>query len=395
MNVNKIREDFPILDREVNGHRLVYFDNAATTQKPVQVINTIKEYYERYNANIHRGIHTLSEEATQMYEDSKRKVGKFINAKFEEVIYTRNASESLNLVANILRDRVRGKKVVISMMEHHSNIIPWQLMQPEIKLEYVGMKNWQIDLDELAEKSDGAAVVSVVHASNVLGSINDVKEIGKIAHDAGAYFVVDAAQSAPHMKIDVRKIGADFLAFSGHKMLGPTGIGVLYGRRDLLEELPPYMGGGDMIKTVSKYSAEWNDLPWKYEAGTPNIAGGIGLGAAVDYLMDIGMDNVEKYEHELSKYLLDQLSEVADTVLGPEQRTALAAFVLNGVHPHDLAGYLNEFGIAIRSGLHCAHPLHEELGLNATARASLYIYNTKEEVDFFIEKLQEAKTILG
>ena len=395
MNIDKIRSDFPILDKMVNGYKLVYFDNAATTQKPRYVIDAIREYYEEHNANIHRGIHELSEEATQLYEDSKKKVGKFIGAGFEEVVYTRNASESLNLVANILRNNIKGKKVVISIMEHHSNIIPWQLMQPDVELGYVGMKDWLIDLDELSEKVEGAAVVSIVHASNVLGSINDIKKIGEIAHDAGAYFVVDAAQSAPHMKIDVNKIGADFLAFSGHKMLGPTGIGVLYGKKDLLEELPPYMGGGDMIKTVSKFSAEWNDLPWKYEAGTPNIAGGVGLGAAVDYLMSIGMDNVEKYEAELSKYLLESISDVVDVVLGPEKRTALAAFALNNIHPHDLAGYLNEFGIAIRSGLHCAHPLHDELGLNATARASLYIYNTKDEIDFFSEKLQEAVSVLG
>ncbi len=385
MDVERIREDFPILKRKINGHPLIYFDNTATTQKPVQVINAIKEFYEKYNANIHRGVHTLSQEASELYEKAHEKVADFINADWREVIFVRNTTEAINLVANVLD--LKDGEVVVSMMEHHSNLVPWQ----DKNLEVVNIKgDGTLDMEDLKEKiTKKTKLVAITHVSNVLGTINPVEEIGKMAHEVGALFLVDGAQSVPHMPIDVKKMNCDFLAFSGHKMLGPAGIGVLYGKKDLLEELPPFLKGGDMISHVWVDRATWNELPWKYEAGTPNIAGGVGLGAAVDYLKTVGMENVRRHEEELVGYALDGLSSLGVEIYGPEERGGLISFNLEGVHPHDVAYFLDKKGIAVRSGHHCAQPLMRCLGIKGTVRASFYIYNTKWEIDKFLDALKE------
>ena len=387
MDVERIREDFPILKRKINGHPLIYFDNTATTQKPVQVINAIKEFYEKYNANIHRGVHTLSQEASELYEKAHEKVADFINADWREVIFVRNTTEAINLVANILD--LEDGEVVVSMMEHHSNLVPWQ----DKNLKVVNIKkDGTLDMEDLKEKiTKKTKLVAITHVSNVLGTINPVEEIGKMAHEVGALFLVDGAQSVPHMPIDVRKMDCDFLAFSGHKMLGPTGIGVLYGKKDLLEELPPFLKGGDMISHVWVDKATWNELPWKYEAGTPNIAGGVGLGAAVDYLKSIGVENVRRHEEELVRYALDGLSSLGVEIYGPEERGGLISFNLDGIHPHDVAYFLDRKGIAVRSGHHCAQPLMRYFGIKGTVRASFYIYNTKWEIDKFLDVLKEVQ----
>lgn len=387
MDVERIREDFPILKRKINGHPLIYFDNTATTQKPVQVINAIKEFYEKYNANIHRGVHTLSQEASELYEKAHEKVADFINADWREVIFVRNTTEAINLVANILD--LEDGEVVVSMMEHHSNLVPWQ----DKNLKVVNIKkDGTLDMEDLKEKiTKKTKLVAITHVSNVLGTINPVEEIGKMAHEVGALFLVDGAQSVPHMPIDVRKMDCDFLAFSGHKMLGPTGVGVLYGKKDLLEELPPFLKGGDMISHVWVDKATWNELPWKYEAGTPNIAGGVGLGAAVDYLKSIGVENVRRHEEELVRYALDGLSSLGVEIYGPEERGGLISFNLDGIHPHDVAYFLDRKGIAVRSGHHCAQPLMRYFGIKGTVRASFYIYNTKWEIDKFLDVLKEVQ----
>lgn len=406
INISKIREDFPILKRQVNGKPLVYFDNAATSQKPTIVIETIDRYYREYNANIHRGIHKLAEEATLAHEEARENIGKFINAKHtEEIIFTRNATESINLVAQSWgRANVGpGDKIVLTIMEHHSNIVPWQLLAKEkgARVEYVKIdddgKLRENEIHELIDEK--TKIVCVAHASNVLGTVNHVKDIGKIAHSVGALFLVDAAQSVPHMRVDVRDIDCDFFAFSGHKMLGPTGIGVLHGKREHLESMPPFLGGGEMIREVHESGASWKDIPYKYEAGTPNVVGAIGLGAAVDYLRKIGMENVHDHEKEITRYALQRMSEVQGlAIYGPkddEQRVGVIAFNLGDIHPHDLASILDEDGIAIRSGHHCAQPLMEFLNLPATSRVSFYIYNNKEEVDVFINALERARKLFA
>lgn len=406
INISKIREDFPILKRQVNGKPLVYFDNAATSQKPTIVIETIDRYYREYNANIHRGIHKLAEEATLAHEEARENIGKFINAKHtEEIIFTRNATESINLVAQSWgRANVGpGDKIVLTIMEHHSNIVPWQLLAKEkgAQIEYVKIddegKLRENEIHELIDEK--TKIVCVAHASNVLGTVNHVKDIGKIAHSVGALFLVDAAQSVPHMRVDVRDIDCDFFAFSGHKMLGPTGIGVLHGKREHLESMPPFLGGGEMIREVHESGASWKDIPYKYEAGTPNVVGAIGLGAAVDYLRKIGMENVHDHEKEITRYALQRMSEVQGlAIYGPkddEQRVGVIAFNLGDIHPHDLASILDEDGIAIRSGHHCAQPLMEFLNLPATSRVSFYIYNNKEEVDVFINALERARKLFA
>ena len=400
----KIREDFPILKRKIRGKDLIYFDNAATTQKPRQVIEKIKEIYENFYANIHRGIHTLSQEASELYEEAHKIVADFINAKFEEIIFTRNTTESVNLIAYSygLNNLKKGDEILLTVMEHHSNIVPWQMVSKKTgaKLVYVKLKeDYTLDLDDFEKKiNDKTKIVAITHISNVLGTINPVEEIIKIAHDYGSIIVLDAAQSAPHLPIDVKKLDVDFLAFSSHKMLGPTGIGVLYGKKELLESMEPFLFGGDMIKDVDFYDTTWNDLPWKFEAGTSNIVDGIAFSEAIKYLNNIGMENVEKYLKELTKYFLNKFLELDGYKLigseDPNERSCIFSFIKEGYHPHEIARLLDLEGIAVRSGYHCAHPLMKYLGLfekGGTVRASLYIYNTKEEIDRFIEVLRKIR----
>ncbi|MBI4281507.1 cysteine desulfurase [Candidatus Uhrbacteria bacterium] len=413
--MRNLRNDFPILKRKIHGLPLVYFDNAATTQKPRAVIDAMSHYYERTNANIHRGIHTLAEEATEAYEGARKKIADFIGAKDPaEIIFVRNATEGINLVAYSYYSLIRANRRIVSEkeqgvillteMEHHSNLVPWQMLNAEL-----GMRNYELGfipvkkdgtldystLDQLITKK--TALVSVAHASNVLGTINDIPRIVRAAHKKGVPVLVDAAQSVPHMPIDVQKLGCDFLVFSGHKMLGPTGIGVLWGRRELLEAMPPFLGGGDMIRSVRYDGFEPNDLPWKFEAGTPNIAGAIGLGAAIDYLQKIGMQNIRKHEMSLTKYALGKMQKILGlTIYGPQdpkKQTGVISFNLDGVHAHDLATIMDREGVAIRSGQHCAEPLVRKFGQTAMARVSFYLYNTKEEVNRFIEALKKAKEI--
>ena len=401
INISKIREDFPILERKVNGKPLVYFDNAATSQKPNYVLNAMDEYYRTKNANIHRGVHKLAEEATLAYEEARDKVSKFVGARHtEEIVFVRNATEGLNLIAMTWgRVNIRkGDKIVLTIMEHHSNIVPWQLLAKETgaSIEFIEIDaEGRLREDQVKEKIDATTkLVTVTHASNVLGTINAVDQIGREAHRVGALYVVDAAQSVPHMPVNVREIDCDFLVFSGHKMLGPTGIGVLYGKKQVLENTPPFLGGGEMIREVHTHEATWKDIPYKFEAGTPNAAGAIGLGAAIEYLKRIGMKQVHDYERELTAYALEKISKVGGiTTYGPKdpaRRVGVIAFNLGDIHAHDLASILDEEGIAIRSGHHCAQPLMEYLNVPATSRASFYIYNTKEEVDIFISALEKA-----
>lgn len=406
INVSKIREDFPVLKRQVNGKPLIYFDNAATSQKPEFVIETMNKYYREYNANIHRGIHKLAEEATLAHEEARERIAKFINAKHtEEIVFTRNATEAINLVAYTWgRANIgKGDKIVLTIMEHHSNIVPWQMLAQEkgANIEYVKIDHEGVlRLDEVHKLIDEKTkLVCVAQASNVLGTINPVKEIGKVAHSHGAMFLVDAAQSVPHMPVDVRDVGSDFYAFSGHKMLGPTGIGVLHGKSEHLRSMPPFLSGGEMIREVHTTGASWKDIPFKYEAGTPNIVGPIGLGAAVEYLNKIGMENVHAYERDITKYAMARMGEVKDLALyGPRdiaQRLGVLSFNLGDIHAHDLASILDEEGIAIRSGHHCAQPLMEFLNVPAMSRASFYIYNTREEVDVFINALEKARKLFA
>jgi len=406
INVLKIREDFPILKRRVNGKPLVYFDNAATSQKPRVVIEAIDRYYMEYNANIHRGIHKLAEEATLAHEEAREKLAKFINAnRTEEIVFVRNATEAINLIAYTW-GRVNigsGDKIVLTIMEHHSNIVPWQELAREknAKIEFVKIdEEGRLRLDEIREMiDDKTKLVCVTHASNVLGTINPVSEIAKVAHRHGALVLVDAAQSVPHMRVDAKEMDCDFMAFSGHKMLGPTGIGVLYGKSRHLENMPPFLCGGEMIREVHTSGATWKDLPYKYEAGTANIAGAIGLGTAVDYLNKIGMENVHEHEMEITSYALSRMDQVKGlTIYGGrdvKQKVGVISFNLGDIHAHDLASILDEEGVAIRSGHHCAQPLMEFLDIPAAARASFYIYNTKEEVDTLINVLEKARKLFS
>lgn len=399
MNVKKIRNDFPILKRKVDGKPLVFLDSAATSQKPVQVIDAIKEYYEQHNANPHRAIYKLSDEATQLYEKAREDVGKFVNANSEEIVFVRNTSEAMNLVMYGWGMKLStGDEIVLTQMEHHSNIVPWQLLQKNgVTLKFVDITNeGELDMEELKKfVTKRTRLVSLTHVSNVLGTINNVKEIGKIAHDSGALFFVDGAQSVPHMPVDVNDIGCDFLTFSGHKMLAPMNIGALYGRKDILQGMQPFMYGGNMIKQVSLTRSTWNDLPWKFEAGTPNVEGAVGLSAAISYLKKIGMNDVMKHEEELTKYALEKLSEVNGIkIYGPEERAGLVSFDFGNIHPHDVAEILNSEGIAIRSGHMCAQPLMNRLGVNAVSRASFYIYNMREEIDKLVDGLEKVKTVM-
>ncbi|MCS6784504.1 MAG: cysteine desulfurase [Candidatus Caldarchaeum sp.] len=397
LNPKLIRKDFPIFQKNDN---LIYFDSAATSQKPIQVIEAVADFYRKFNANVHRGVYRLSVEATEAYEGSRRKVAQFINAaNSREVVFVRNTTEALNLVAHSIgiNQMKKGGKIVLTMMEHHSNIVPWQLVSKIMnhRIEYIPFDGeGYLDLSVADKILRDADVFSFVHASNVLGTVNDVKLLCRMAHDHGALAVVDAAQSVPHMPVDVRDIGCDFLAFSGHKMLGPTGIGVLYGRYELLDGMEPFMGGGEMIKEVHLDRSVWNDVPWKFEAGTPNIAGAVGLGAAVDYLRGLGMENVRTHEHMLTAKALELLAELKHVkIYGPENpkhRCGLVAFNLGDIHPHDLATYLDNHGICVRAGHHCAMPIHTRLGLSASTRASFFVYNTVEELEIFQEVLKKA-----
>lgn len=402
-DVGSIRADFPILNQEHHdGVPLVYLDNAATSQKPLKVIEALDDYYRRYNANVHRGIHKLSEEATSAYETARLKIKRFINASNRrEIIFTRGTTESINLVAQTWgRANLKPGDVVVStVMEHHSNIVPWQILAAEkgFTIRYIPvLEDGTLDRAYLSKvlREEPVKLVTLAHVSNVLGTINPVAEIAQEAHDAGALVLVDGAQSTPHMAVDVRALGVDFFAFSGHKMVGPTGIGVLYGKRELLDAMPPWMGGGDMISQVRLDGSTWNDLPYKFEAGTPIIAEAIGLGFAVDYLSELGMDKIQAHEHAITEYALDRLAEVPGLKLyGPDasRKGAVAAFKFDDIHAHDVAQILDSEGVAVRAGHHCAMPLHEHLGANATARASFYLYNTPSEVDALIEALYKAK----
>lgn len=403
IDIEKVRKDFPILEKGFQGKLLIYFDNAATSQRPKQVVDAMNDYFQRYNATIHRCVYKMGEEATNAYEEAREKVAKFINANPEEIIFVRNATEAINLVAYSWgRSNIReGDKILLTMMEHHSNIVPWQLLAKDKKahLEFVDMDDeGLLKMDDFEKlMNERTKFMGLIHASNVLGTINPVKEMVNYAHKKGALVLVDAAQSVPHMPVDVHDIGCDFLAFSGHKMLGPTGIGVLYGKRELLENMNPFLGGGDMIREVHLEGASWDDLPWKFEAGTSNVSGAIGLGAAVDYLNKIGMRNVREHEKELTRYALDEMMKIKGMrIYGPKDvnvRGGVISFNLGDIHPHDLASILDDEGIAVRAGHHCAQPLMERLGVNGTTRASFYIYNTESEVDSFVKALEKAKKV--
>lgn len=399
MNIHEIRKQFPILDQKVNGKQLVYFDSAATSQKPIQVIETLERYYKEYNSNVHRGVHTLGTKATDAYEGAREKVRKFINAKsMEEIIFTRGTTTALNTVAASygLENVKEGDEIVISYMEHHSNIIPWQQVAKKTgaTLKYLPLQpDGTISLEDVRQTvTPNTKIVSIMQVSNVLGTINPVKEIGAIAHENGAIMVVDGAQSTPHMKVDVQDLNCDFYALSAHKMCGPTGIGVLYGKKELLNNMEPIEFGGEMIDFVDLQESTWKELPWKFEAGTPIIGNAIGLGAAIDFLEEIGLDNIEKHEHELAQYALERLSEVDGvTIYGPKHRAGLVTFNIEDVHPHDVATVLDVEGIAVRAGHHCAQSLMKWLKASSTARASFYLYNTKEEIDTFVDSLIKTK----
>lgn len=402
MNIQDIRNQFPILDQEVNGSPLVYLDSSATSQKPLQVIETIEKYYREINSNVHRGVHTLGTRATDAYEGAREKVRKFINAKsIQEVIFTRGTTTSLNTVASsyAAANLKEGDEIVITYMEHHSNIIPWQqaAKRTGAVLKYIPLQeDGTLSLEDVrATITANTKIVSVMQVSNVLGVINPVKEIAQIAHENGAIMVVDGAQSAPHMKIDVQDLDCDFLAFSGHKMCGPTGIGVLYGKKHLLESMEPIEFGGEMIDFVHLQESTWKELPWKFEGGTPIIAGAIGLGAAIDFLNEVGLDNIAEHEHKLAAYALEKMSAVEGmTIYGPldaAKRAGLVTFNIKDVHPHDVATVLDAEGIAVRAGHHCAQPLMRWLNASATARASFYLYNTEEDIDKLVEGLVKTK----
>ncbi|KXT72476.1 Cysteine desulfurase, SufS subfamily [Streptococcus sp. DD10] len=400
LDSHTIRKDFPILDQSVNDEPLVYLDNAATTQKPTQVLEALKAYYENDNANVHRGVHTLAERATASYEAAREKVRTFINASStKEVLFTRGTTTGLNWVARFAEQVLQeGDEVLISIMEHHSNIIPWQqaCQKTGAKLVYVYLKDGSLDMEELEAKlTSKTKFVAITHASNVLGVVNPIKKIAELAHAQGAIMVVDGAQSTPHMKIDVQELGVDFFAFSGHKMAAPTGIGVLYGKEDRLKEMSPIEFGGEMIDFVYEQSASWKELPWKFEAGTPNMAGAIGLGEAIDYLEKIGMDRVEQHEHDLIAYVFPKLQAIEGlTIYGSKdlaQRSGVIAFNLDDLHPHDVATALDYEGVAVRAGHHCAQPLLHYLDVPATVRASFYIYNTPADCDKLVEALEKTK----
>jgi cysteine desulfurase / selenocysteine lyase len=403
LDIQAIRDQFPILDQEVNGHRLVYLDSAATSQKPIMVIEAINTYYRSINSNVHRGVHTLGTRATDAYEGAREKVRKFINAeKSEEIIFTRGTTASLNLVAQSFGQAQleAGDEIVLTPMEHHANLIPWQQVAKRTgaKLTYIKLQeDGTVSLDAVREAvTSQTKIVAMAQVSNVLGAINPIKEVAAIAHEYGAAMVVDGAQSVPHMKVDVQDLGADFFAFSGHKMCGPTGIGVLYGKKKWLESMEPVETGGEMIDFVDLYESTWKELPWKFEAGTPIIAGAIGLAKAIDFLESVGLEDIHEHEMELTQYALSRMSEIQDlSIYGPKERAGLITFNVGDVHPHDLSTVLDAEGIAVRAGHHCCQPLMKWLNVSATARASFYLYNTKDEMDRLVEGVLKAKEYFG
>ncbi len=396
------KEDFPILKQKIRGKPLIYLDNSATTQKPKAVIQAITNYYEKDNANVHRGVHELSMRASEAYEQAHQTVADFINAQFEEIIFTKGTTESLNLVAYCLgKNLKKGDEIILSEMEHHSNFVPWQQIAKEkgaiLRLIPV-TKDYHLDLKRTKELiTKKTKIVSITHCSNVLGTINPIKQIAKMAHQVNALMVIDGAQSISHMKVDVKDLDCDFFAFSGHKMFAPTGIGVLYGKKQLLEKLEPYQCGGGMIQEVTLEKTTWNELPWKFEAGTPNIEGALGLAKATEYIQRKGIENIEKYNQELTEYALKQLSNIQGlTIIGPKEnkdRAAVISFILEGLHPHDVGEILNQEGIAIRGGNHCAMPLMTSLKINGTNRASFQIYNSKEDIDNLIKAIKKAQDL--
>ena len=406
LDSHSIRDDFPILKRKIRGkNAFIYLDNAATTQKPLAVINSISDYYTNVNSNIHRAVYDVAEESTRAYERTREKVARFINAKHvEEIIFTRNTTESINLLSYSWgrKNIKKGDKILITELEHHSNIVPWQVLAKETgcRVCYLDVKdNGYLDLDSFFQELEGGDIklISISHMSNVLGTIVPLRNIIQAAHERGIPVIVDGAQSVPHMRVDVQDLDCDFLAFSAHKMLGPTGVGVLYGKRELLERMDPFMGGGDMIKEVFKDYTRYNDIPYKFEAGTPNIADVIGYGVAIDYLENIGMEAIRQHEIDLTSYALESLASVPQLkVYGPStasDRGGVISFNIGDIHPHDLATIMNDHGIAIRSGHHCAQVLMQRLSVSATSRASFYIYNTKDEIDKLINVLNEARRI--
>ncbi len=406
MDTERVRADFPILERQIRpGVPLIYLDSTATSQKPFAVIEAMDTFYRQSNANIHRGIHTLAEESTALYESARERVAKFINApSARQVIFTRNATESINLVAYSWgrANLQAGELIILTEMEHHSNLVPWHMLAAErnLRLEFIPVsEQGLLDLDVYRQLLEQAPrLVAFTHMSNVLGTINPAQEIIRLAHAAGALALVDGAQSVPHFAVDVQALDADFLVFSAHKMCGPSGIGILYGRKAVLESMPPFLGGGDMIKRVHLRSFAPNELPYKFEAGTPAIAEAVGFGAAVDYLLGVGMEQIAAHEQEIITYALERLEEIPGVrVFGPpaERKGGVASFTLDGVHPHDISQILDADGIAIRAGHHCAMPLHEKFGLPATARASFYLYNTPQEVDRLVESIYKVKQIFG
>jgi len=405
LDTERIREDFPILDRDVNGHDLVYLDNAATSQKPERVIEAIGDYYREYNANVHRGAHQLSHEASVAYEEAHDRVADFVGAGGrEEIVFTKNTTESMNLVAYAwgLEELGPGDEVVMSEMEHHSTLVTWQQIAKKTGAEvnYIRVtEDGSLDMDHARELiGPDTEMVSVLHVSNTLGTVNPVGELADMAHEHDALTFVDGAQAVPNRPVDVEAIDADLYAFSGHKMVGPTGIGVLYGKEHVLDAMEPYLYGGEMILKVTFEGAKWNELPWKFEAGTPNIAQGVGLAAAIDYLEDVGMERIQRHEEQLAEYAYDRLNEREDlTILGPpgEDRVGLVSFTLADAHPHDVSSILNDYGIAIRAGDHCTQPLHDKLGVPASARASFYLYNTREEVDRLVEAVDEVRDLFA
>ena len=405
-NFLNIKDDFPILSRLIQGKEFIYLDSAATTQKPNSVIDSITDYYKNYNSNIHRGIYSISIEATEHYENSRTNVSNFIHAKSpNEIVFTRNATESINLVANtwVNKNLQKGDSIILTEMEHHSNLVPWQIIAKklELNLEFIPINNEGIlildNLDDLF--SNNGKFLAITHVSNVLGTINPVKEIIAKAHDFGIVTLVDAAQSVPHMPVDVSSINSDFLVFSGHKMLGPSGIGVLHAKQELLQNMDPFLYGGDMISSVSLHNAQWNDIPWKFEAGTQNIAGSIGLGTAIDYLNHLSMTNIRKHEQNLLSYALKRLNELDGIHIfgpkNPEITGGVVSFSYSDFHPHDIASILDTESIAIRAGHHCAQPLVEKLGVPATTRASFYIYNDQSDIDKLVHGLEKVRSVLS
>ncbi|HEC2186014.1 TPA: cysteine desulfurase [Staphylococcus delphini] len=401
LNVEAIIKDFPILEQQVNGKRLAYLDSTATSQKPKQVIDALSDYYERYNSNVHRGVHTLGSLATDGYEGARETVRRFIHAKyFEEIIFTRGTTAAINMIAHSYGDAnvSEGDEIVVTQMEHHANLVPWQQLAKRkgATLKFMPMsEDGTISLDAVRETvSDRTKIVAIAHVSNVLGTINDIKAIAEIAHEHGAIISVDGAQSVPHMKVDVQDLNVDFYSFSGHKMLGPTGIGVLYGKREHLNRMEPTEFGGDMIDFVDLYDSTWTDLPTKFEAGTPLIAQAIGLQAAIEYIESIGFDAIHEHEQALTTYAYEQMSQIEDIdIYGPskDKRAGIITFNLKDVHPHDVATALDTEGVAVRAGHHCAQPLMKWLNVSSTARASFYIYNTKEDIDQLVEGLKQTK----